>query len=311
MKGDNIYNFTLEVEKEDRIDKLLSNYFIEYSRSTIQKWIASNNVEIDGNICSQKDRVKNNCSISINISSEPEVNLIGEDVAIDVIDETDDYIIVNKASGLVTHIAPGNYTGTLQNALFFRYPELASIPRTGIIHRLDKDTSGILVISKNLKSHNYLSKQLQEHKFKKIYHALVCGTFDKSMRIDEPIGRHPVNRKKMAVSPNGKPACSIIKPLKIFEKISHLQVQIITGRTHQIRVHLSHKNFPLIGDPLYGYKKNSFSKSPKINESIVADFGQYLHAYSLSFNDPQSNKMREYRAKYPEEYQILLDTLND
>ena len=311
MDGDNVYNFTLEVEKEDRIDKLLSNYFIEYSRSTIQKWIASKNVEIDGNVCSQKDRVKNNCSISINISSEPEVNLVGENIAIDVIDETDDYIVVNKASGIVTHIAPGNYTGTLQNALFYRYPELASVPRTGIIHRLDKDTSGILVVSKNLKSHNHLSKQLHEHKFKKIYHALVYGTFDKSMRIDEPIARHPVNRKKMSVSSYGKLASSIVEPLKINEKISHLQIQIITGRTHQIRVHLSHKNFPLIGDTLYGFKKNSFSKFPKIFDSIVTDFGQYLHAYSLSFYDPQSNEIREYQAKYPEEYQILLDTLND
>ena len=115
----------------------------------------------------------------------------------------------------------------------------------------------------------------------------------------------------MSVSSHGKLACSIVEPLKIYEKISHLQIQIITGRTHQIRVHLSHKNFPLIGDTLYGYKKNSFSKFPKICDSIVADFGQYLHAYSLSFYDPQSNKMREYQAKYPEEYEILLDTLND
>ena len=311
MEGDNIYNFTLEVEKEDRIDKLLSNYFIEYSRSTIQKWIASKNVEIDGNICSQKDRVKNNCSISINISSEPEVNLVGEDIAIDVIDETDDYIVVNKASGIVTHIAPGNYSGTLQNALFYRYPELASVPRTGIIHRLDKDTSGILVVSKNLKSHNYLSKQLQEQRFKKIYHALVCGICDKSIKIVEPIARHHVNRKKMSVSSKGKSACSIVKPLNVFEKVSHLQVQIVTGRTHQIRVHLSHRNFPLVGDSLYGFKKNNFSKFPKIFDSIVEDFGQYLHAYSLSFNDPKSKKMREYRAKYPKEYQRLLDTLSD
>ena len=287
MDGDNVYNFTLEVEKEDRIDKLLSNYFIEYSRSTIQKWIASKNVEIDGNVCSQKDRVKNNCSISINISSEPEVNLVGENIAIDVIDETDDYIVVNKASGIVTHIAPGNYTGTLQNALFYRYPELASVPRTGIIHRLDKDTSGILVVSKNLKSHNHLSKQLQEHKFKKIYHALVYGTFDKSMRIDEPIARHPVNRKKMSVSSYGKLASSIVEPLKINEKISHLQIQIITGRTHQIRVHLSNMGKNILGDKKYKKKfKKLINIDPSLEKLINELNRQFLHAKSLGFNHP-------------------------
>tara|TARA_B100000035_G_scaffold315479_1_gene336797 strand:+ start:7907 stop:8842 length:936 start_codon:yes stop_codon:yes gene_type:complete len=310
MENNNIYNFTLEVDKEDRVDKLLSNYFLEYSRSTIQKWISTNNVKIDGNLCSQKDKVKKNCHVSINISTKPEVNLIAEEIAIDIIDESDDYIIVNKPSGMVTHIAPGNYNGTLQNALFYKYPELADVPRTGIIHRLDKDTSGILVISRNLISHNYLSKQLQDRKFKKKYHAIVSGIIDSSMRIEEPIARHPVDRKKMAVSSKGRFACSIIKPLKFYENTSHVEVDIITGRTHQIRVHMAYKKHPIIGDRLYGFKKNIFVKSHNILNSINFSFGQYLHAHSLSFADPKTNVIKTYSAPYPKDYQLLLDVIS-
>jgi len=311
MDSDNIYNFTLEVEKEDRVDKLLSSYFLEYSRSTIQKWISSNNVKIDGNLCTQKDKIKKNCLVSINIVTKPEVNLIAEDIPLDIIDEKDDYILVNKPSGMVTHIAPGNYNGTLQNALFYKYPELANIPRTGIIHRLDKDTSGILVVSRSLTSHNYLSKQLQDRKFKKVYHAIIAGVFDKPTRIEEPIGRHPVDRKKMTVSSNGRFACSIVKPLEYFSKASHVEVDIITGRTHQIRVHMAYKKHPILGDKLYGFKKNIFSKSQNILSSIEASFGQYLHAYYLSFSDPRTNEIKEYRAPYPKEYQVLLDVLSE
>ena len=310
MEDQNIYSFKLEVDKEERLDKLLTNYFIEYSRSTIQKWIASNHVKIDGKICNQKDIIKNSCNVSIYLKSNPEVQLIAEDIKIDVIEETADFIIVNKASGMVTHIAPGNYSGTLQNALFYRYPELANVPRTGIIHRLDKETSGILVISRNLSSHNYLNQQLQEQKFDKTYHALVCGAVSKNIRIDEPIGRHPVNRKKMSVKFNGKPALSIIKPLKSFDYASHIEVKIITGRTHQIRVHMSHINRPVIGDRLYGYNKNIFQRRLNIYEAINQNFGQYLHAYSLSFSDPTTKKIRKYKADYPKEYYSLLKEMN-
>ena len=195
MEDKNIYNFTLEVESEERIDKLLARHFFEYSRSTIQKWISEKNVKIDNIICSQKDRIKSTCEVSIHITSTPEINLVGEDISIDVIDETDDYIVINKKSGMATHIAPGNYSGTLQNALYYKYPELADVPRTGIIHRLDKDTSGALVVARNLKSHNYLNKQLQNQKFEKIYHALISGIHDNELIIKEPISRHPVNRK--------------------------------------------------------------------------------------------------------------------
>ena len=311
MEDKNIYNFTLEVESEERIDKLLARHFLEYSRSTIQSWISEKNVKINNNICSQKDRIKSTCEVSIHISSTPEINLVGEDINIDVIDETNDYIVINKKSGMVTHIAPGNYNGTLQNALYYKYPELADVPRTGIIHRLDKDTSGVLVVARNLKSHNYLNTQLQNQKFEKIYHALISGIHDKELIIKEPISRHPVNRKKMFVSRKGKQAVSIIKPLSIFQKSTHVEIKIVTGRTHQIRVHAAFINRPVIGDKLYGFRKNIFSNNTSVLNSIDISFGQYLHAYSLSFCDPCTKKVRKFIANYPREYQLLIDRMRD
>ena len=311
MNDSHVYNFTLEVDEPNRIDKLLSNYFIEYSRATVQKWIINKDVLIDGKTCTQKDKIKSNCNVSINVKTKPEINLIPENIDIEIIDETNDYIIVNKSSGMVTHIAPGNYTGTLQNALYYKYPELSNVPRTGIIHRLDKNTSGILVVSRNLSSHNNLVQQLQNKKFIKIYHALVSGFIDKPIVINEPIGRHSVNRKKMAISINGKDALSKIKLLNRLNKSSHIEVQIITGRTHQIRVHLSHINNPVIGDKLYGFRKNIFNKDNDILANIDMKFEQYLHARSLSFIDPATQKVKKYTADYPKEYIGLLEKLHE
>ena len=150
MKDSHIYDFRLDVDFPERIDKLLSIYFPEYSRSTIQKWIRNKDILVNGKFCLQKDKISESCDVSINVRTKPSINLIPENIEIDIIDETDDYIVVNKKSGVVTHIAPGNYTGTLQNGLYFKYPELSEVPRTGIIHRLHKDTSGLLVVCRNL-----------------------------------------------------------------------------------------------------------------------------------------------------------------
>ena len=304
------YNFRLEVDEPERVDKLISNYLLEYSRSTIQKWITNNEVLIDGIPCSKKDKLKSSCNVSIRVRTDTELDLVPEDIDIDIIDETKDYIIVNKKSGMVTHIAPGNYTGTLQNALFYRYPELSRVPRTGIIHRLDKNTSGVLVIARNLIAHNNLSNQLQNNKFIKIYHALTSGLIQYSLDIDEPIGRHPVNRKKMTVTNKGKQALSKVKLLDDFGNISHVEIQIITGRTHQIRVHLSHINKPVIGDRLYGFKKNNYLKYPNTHKAIDPKFFQYLHAYSLSFFDPRTNRIKKYKAVYPDQYAHLLKVVD-
>ncbi len=310
MNESHIYDFRLEVDVPERIDKLLSLYFPEYSRSTIQRWISNKDILINGKPCSQKDKVTESCDVTISINSQPLINLVPEKMDIDIIEETDDYIVVNKKSGVVTHIAPGNYTGTLQNGLYFKYPELSQVPRTGIIHRLDKDTSGILVICRNLASHNFLSQQLQNKKFTKLYHALVIRSIDKPTVIEEPIGRHPVNRKKMSIQSNGRQAISKIKPLSIFKRASHVEVELITGRTHQIRIHLSHLNNPVIGDIMYGYKRNFFNKNLNLAKTIDPLFLQYLHSFSLSFKDPKTNELKTYTADYPKEYSLLLNELN-
>tara|TARA_A100001011_G_C14128487_1_gene764380 strand:- start:41 stop:997 length:957 start_codon:yes stop_codon:yes gene_type:complete len=309
MKDSYIYDFRLEVDTVERIDKLLAEYLPEYSRSTIQRWIVNKDILINGKPCSQKDKISTNCDVSISIKSRPSISLIPEKMNIDIIDETEDYIIVNKKSGVVTHIAPGNYTGTLQNGLYYKYPELSKVPRTGIIHRLDKDTSGLLVICRNLKAHNFLSKQLKNKLFAKLYHALVIRKLDRPIDVEEPIGRHPKNRKKMSIQSDGRAAISKIKPLAIFKRASHLEIELITGRTHQIRVHLSHLNNPVIGDTMYGYKKTFFTNNINLSKNIDPLFFQYLHAYSLAFKDPKTNKLKTYTAKYPKEYSLLLDEL--
>ncbi len=304
------YNFRLEVDEPERIDKLISNYLLSYSRSTIQKWILNKEVLVNGHPCSQKDKIKSSCNVSIKVKAETEIDLIPEKIDIDIIDETEDYIVVNKESGMVTHIAPGNYRGTLQNALYYKYPELAKVPRTGIIHRLDKNTSGLLVVTRNISSHYNLTNQLQKNRFIKIYHALISGNIQKSLNIEEPIGRHPINRKKMIVTDRGKHALSRIRPLENYQNASHIQVQIITGRTHQIRVHMAHINRPVIGDKLYGFKKNNFNRVSNIYNSIDSEFSQYLHSYSLSFHDPKNNKEKKYIAPYPKLYSLLLNEFN-
>lgn len=310
MKDSHIYDFRLEVDIPERIDKLLSLYFPEYSRSTIQKWICNKDILVNGKPCSQKDKIASSCDVSINIRTQPTINLIPEDIDIDIIHETEDYIIVNKKSGLVTHIAPGNYNGTLQNGLYFKYPELSEVPRTGIIHRLDKNTSGVLVICRNLTAHHSLTQQLQNQQFTKIYHALVTRVINKPIDVEEPIGRHSTNRKKMTVKANGRYALSKIKPLAIYTKASHIEIKLITGRTHQIRVHLSHINNSVIGDSMYGFKKSLFNKNQNILETIDPLFSQYLHAYSLSFKDPRTNILKTYTAEYPKEYNLLLNEFN-
>ena len=220
--------------------------------------------------------------------------------------EDDDFIILNKTSDLVVHPGAGNKTNTLLNGLSFEFPELKKLPRGGIVHRLDKDTSGLMVIAKNEKSLLNLSAQISSREVTRIYQAFVVGRITKSGKIDEPIGRHPSNRQKQSVVASGKEAITHYSLETTYGNYSHLVLRLETGRTHQIRVHLSHMGFPIIGDPLYG-RKRRFAKSTdsKLREVIEQFPRQALHASSLAFLHPRSNKKIEFMSELPKDIKSL------
>ena len=306
MKNVTFYRFDVEPKNDLRIDQLLVSYLPEYSRSCIKNWINNEKILINGKTCSPKDKLTSKSMIEIEVMQNEKLDIISEDIPINVLHDDSSFLIVNKPCGMVTHTAVGNYSGTLQNALLFKYPELRNIPRAGIIHRLDKQTSGLLIIAKTLQSHNNLTKQIQDRKVIKKYHTLVSGIIKNISKIDEKIGRHKINRKKMSVTETGKESISKIKVLRRFEKASSLEVELVTGRTHQIRVHLSHIGHPVIGDKLYGFKKTIFTKHPDIFELLSRSSDDHaLHASSLEFRHPITDNIFRIECEKPNSFKKL------
>ena len=305
MKNTTFYKFDVEPKNNLRIDQLLTTYLPEYSRSRIKTWINDEKILINGKICTPKDKLTSKSLVQIEIRPTEELDIKSEDIPVDLLHEDDSFLIINKPAGMVTHTAIANYSGTLQNALLFHYPELRSIPRAGIIHRLDKQTSGLLIIARTLSSHNDLTKQILNRLIIKKYNAIVSGTVKNINIINEKIGRHKVNRKKMSVTESGKESISKIKVLRRFEKASSLEVELVTGRTHQIRVHLSHIGHPIIGDKLYGFKKSIFSKSPDIQSLIELNTDNALHASSLQFKHPINNETFKIECEKPKYFTDL------
>ena len=290
MKSKNIFEFNILPDHELRLDQILSRELPEYSRSRIQKWIKDKKLLVNGQECLSKDKIKKTSKVEIEITEDEEIDVSPENIELDIVYEDEALLIVNKPSGMVTHTAIGNYSGTLQNALLYYDSNLRKLPRAGIIHRLDKETSGILIVCKNLKSQFILSKLLQERKIVKRYNAIVLGSLKSKVIIDKPIRRHRVNRKKMIVDEIGKNAKTIIHATLFREDVSVLDIEIITGRTHQIRVHLSDLGYPVLGDKLYGYKHGKLRKNRKLQEYMGNFEGIALHAYYLKFNHPFDNK---------------------
>ena len=306
MKNVTFYRFDVEPKNDLRIDQLLVSYLPEYSRSCIKNWINNEKILINGKICSPKDKLTSKSLIEIEVMQNEKLDIISEDIPINILHDDSSFLIVDKPCGMVTHTAVGNYSGTLQNALLFKYPELRNVPRAGIIHRLDKQTSGLLIIAKTLQSHNNLTKQIQDRKVIKKYHTLVSGIINNVSKIDERIGRHKINRKKMSVTENGKESISKIKVLRRFEKASSLEVELVTGRTHQIRVHLSHIGHPVIGDKLYGFKKTIFTKHPDIFELLSRSSDDHaLHASSLEFRHPITDNIFRIECEKPNSFKKL------
>ena len=284
----------------------------DLSRSAAARLIESGSVTVGGKPAEKKRILSEDDVVEITLPEPEECEAQPEDIPLDVVYEDDDIIVINKPEGMVVHPAPGNYSGTLVNALLFRCRDslsgIGGVMRPGIVHRIDKDTSGLLVVAKNDFAHTALSEELKYHGIEREYHALVKGGFGEDMgTIDLPIGRHPIDRKKMAVLKNSESAREAVTHYEVLARygnISYLKLMLETGRTHQIRVHMSYTGHPLLGDEVYGQSKIPFEKrhAPLLN-------GQALHAKRLSLTHPRTKERMTFECELPENFKELLEIL--
>ena len=235
-----------------RLDSALAQMFPQYSRSRLKIWIQSGSILVNKKVLKPRDPVVGGEYVEITVVVEPEITWVAQQIPLDIVYQDESIIVINKPPGLVVHPGAGNRDGTLSNALLYFDSNLQNVPRSGIVHRLDKDTSGLLVVARTLEAQNHLVSQLQERSMKREYQALVMGVMTAGGTIDQPIGRHPVNRLKMAVNVRGKPAITHYRVIKRFRVHTHIRVNLETGRTHQIRVHMAHIHYPIVGDQSYG-----------------------------------------------------------
>ena len=293
-----------EKNMNQRLDMYIASLDLAFSRSMAQKLIENGQVLVSGKLPKASYKTKLGDKIEIELLEPKETNLEAQDIPLDIIYEDDDILVVNKQKGMVVHPGNGNLDGTLVNAVLNHCKgNLSGIGgeiRPGIVHRLDKDTSGLIVIAKNDKAHIILSKQIQDRKVKKIYTALVRGVIpEDTATIDMPIGRSNTDRKKMAVRKDGKVAITHIKVIKRYEKYTLIRVKIDTGRTHQIRVHMSEIGYPVVGDEVYSNGKNEFNVH-----------GQMLHSTSLDFVHPITGKQMHFEAPLPKYFEDVLNKLD-
>ena len=292
-------------EKGKRLDAYIPSVDLDITRTSAQRLIEDGNILVNGKNAKVSYKIQENDKISVEIPKPKQIELKAQDIPIEIVYEDSDIIVVNKPKGMVVHPANGNPDGTLVNAIMAICKDsLSGIGgeiRPGIVHRIDKDTSGLLIVAKNDNAHVKKSEQIKNHEVKKTYIALVRGIFkENEATIDMPIGRSTSDRKKMAVNKNGKNAITHIKVLKRFDKYTLLQVNIETGRTHQIRVHLSHIGYPIVGDYTYSNGKNEFD--------VV---GQCLHAQKLEFKHPITQKDMCLEAELPQYFKDILDKLKN
>ena len=298
-----VFEITPEMEGE-RIDKCISNYVETLSRSYIQKIIKEGKAYINDAPVKSNYKVRVDDKVQFTIPDCEEPDIPPQDIPLDIIYEDKDVLIINKPKNMVVHPAPGHYEGTLVNAIMYHcHNDLSGINgvlRPGIVHRIDKDTTGSLIICKNDEAHRKIAEQLKEHSITRKYRAIVYGRISNDEGVvDAPIGRHPTDRKKMAINErNGKPAITHYKVLERFEKYTYIECQLETGRTHQIRVHMTSIGHPLLGDEVYGNAKCPFKLE-----------GQTLHAMTIGFIHPSTNQYVEYEAPLPEYFERLLQIL--
>lgn len=300
-----IEEFQIETEGGERIDKFLTNEMADFSRSYVQKLIKDGHVKVGDKVIKANYKLSNDEIIRVEIPDLTEPDIVAENIPLDILYEDEDILFVNKPKGMVVHPAAGHYSGTLVNALMYHCGDSLSgingVMRPGIVHRIDMDTTGSLLVCKNDVAHQKLAEQLKEHSIHRVYHALVHGNIkEDSGTINAPIGRHPIDRKKMSINTqNGREAITHYEVLERFGNYTYIACKLETGRTHQIRVHMASKKHPLVGDFVYGPQKCPF---PNLQ-------GQTLHAKTLGIIHPRTGEYLEVNAPLPEYFEKLLERL--
>jgi 23S rRNA pseudouridine1911/1915/1917 synthase len=295
-----------------RLDQALAQLFPEYSRSRLSQWIKEGRVLVDDAAARPRDAVMGGQKIQLSVPQEPLSNMAPEALPLEIVYEDAALIVVNKPVGMVVHPGAGNHSGTLQNALLHHAPELAQVPRAGLVHRIDKDTSGLLVVARTLEAHTVLVAALQAREFERGYVAVTLGVMTGGGTVDAPIKRHPTDRIRMSVREGGRESVTHYRVLKRFRAHTYITVELETGRTHQIRVHLAHIKYPLVGDQVYGRRLGPpRNASPKLQETLRAFHRQALHAQKLGLTHPSSGEQLLWEVPPPADFQALLAALEE
>jgi 23S rRNA pseudouridine1911/1915/1917 synthase len=294
-----------------RLDQALASLFPDYSRSRLKEWILIGQVCVDGQIVDKpREKLLGDELIKIDATIEQQVQHQAQEIELNIVFEDEHILVINKPVNLVVHPGAGNADGTVLNALLSHAPEIANVPRAGIVHRLDKDTTGLMVVAKTIPAQTHLVEQLQAREISREYEAVVCGTMVAGGTIDEPIGRHPTKRTSMAVRESGKPAMTHYRVKEKFRAHTYLRLKLESGRTHQIRVHMAHLRYPLVGDQAYGGRPRlPKAASHEMIDELRNFRRQALHAVQLELSHPVTGEWMSWQAALPDDIVQLLDVL--
>lgn len=292
-----------------RLDQAAAQLFPAYSRERLKQWIQDGTLTLDGEQAKPKEKVMGGEMLVVDVVIEDETVALAEDIPLDIVHEDDQLLVLNKPAGLVVHPGAGNSQGTLMNALLHHEPSLSQLPRAGIVHRLDRDTTGLMVVAKTLTAHTSLVAQLSDKRVYREYEAVCYGNMTAGGTVEAPIDRHPHDRVKMAVVAGGRPAVTHYRILQRFPNHTHVRVQLETGRTHQIRVHLAHIGYPLVGDPVYARLRFPKGASFELNEKLKTFTRQALHARRLGLVHPGTGESCLWECELPADFVSLLDAI--